>query len=156
MLTGTKIWYVEWLNTMFERPSFNSRGLTMQLRVLHTVTNRAAHPASCHSFIFPSHPPCCRLNTCVDRTERFVTHLVTCARGHESWRAAEPTNTHMQAQTHTHAGTDTRTQTHGCSVIIHSRTGIQLHKHSRLCVDAVWICDVTTTWIHRSTTRWFR
>ena len=63
---------------------------------------------------------------------------------HESWMEADATNTHMQAQTN------------GCSVIIHFHTGIKLHKHSRLCVDAVWICDVTTTWIHKSTTWWFR
>ena len=50
----------------------------MHLRVLHTKTNRSVHPATCHSFIFPPHPPWGRLNTYVDRTERFVTHLVTC------------------------------------------------------------------------------
>ena len=113
MLTGTDIRYVEWLNTMFERPSFNSRGLTMQLRVLHTVTNRAVHPAACHSFIFPPHPPWCRLNTCVDRTERFVTHLVTCARGHR-WpdNVATWVMEGGRPHKHTHAGTDTYTCRH--------------------------------------------
>ena len=110
VLTGTEIGYADWLNTMFERLSFNSLSLTLQLRVLNRKTNRAVPPATCHSFIFPPHPPCCRLfwwHTSSPVPEDIVGLIM---RWHESWRKADATNTHTH--THSHAGTDTCTQTH--------------------------------------------
>ena len=107
--------------------------------VLHTKTHRAVHHATCHSFISPPQP-----HYCLDRTRRLVTHLMT-----EPKDMLRDNMSHKRRQTqqiHTHRQPRKHTKARVLSaVLIHSRTGIHLHKHSCFCVDGIGICDTTTT-----------